>query len=72
MIMKIALKITGMHCESCKSLIEDVCGETAGVKSCVVDLATGLAAIEADDTLNLPALIEEIGQLDDKYKVEQA
>ena len=67
--MKITLKITGMHCASCKSLIEDVCGETAGVRSCTVDLATGLASIEADDSLDASALIAEIKQLDDKYQV---
>ncbi len=68
--MKLTLKITGMHCGSCKNLIEDVCGETAGVKSCAVDLGMGLAEIEADDGLDLPALIREISELDD-YRVEQ-
>jgi len=70
--MNITLKITGMHCASCKSLIEDVCMETAGVRSCSVSLETGLAAIEADDNLDLSGLIEEIKRLDEKYTVERA
>lgn len=70
--MNLKLKIAGMHCASCKSLVEDVCNETAGVKNCVVELETGLVSIEADDGLDLPTLIEEIKQLDEKYQVEKA
>lgn len=59
-----------MHCASCKSLVEDVCNETAGVKSCSVDLDSGLATIEAGDDLDVTSLIAEIKQLED-YKVER-
>jgi Cu+-exporting ATPase len=57
------LKITGMHCASCKALIEDVCGDVPGVRSCAVDIATEIASIEHDDSLNISVLVDEIKKL---------
>jgi len=31
------INIKGTHCKSCKLLIEDVCKDIKGVKSCCVD-----------------------------------
>lgn len=59
------LKIAGMHCASCKALIEDVCSEVSGVRSCVVDAATETATVEHDDSLNPAVLIDEIRGLGD-------
>jgi copper chaperone CopZ len=63
------IKITGMHCASCKTLIEEVCREAAGVTACDVDLAGGTGTIEHDDRFDLPALAKEINALGG-YSVE--
>jgi Cu+-exporting ATPase len=61
--MTTTLHITGMHCVACKTLIEDVCSEFAGVRSCSVNVAAGRAVIEHDDTADLPAIVIEINDL---------
>lgn len=63
--MTTTLKITGMHCGSCKALIEDVCGDVKGVRSCTVDPKTGLAVVEHDDALDPAAIVNEILGLGD-------
>jgi len=65
--VKTTLKIKGMHCESCKLLIEDICKETKGVKSCTVDFKSGTAVVEHDgaDIKLIKKEIEKVG----KYKV---
>jgi copper chaperone CopZ len=57
------LKITGMHCTSCKALIEDVASEIPGVQSCAVDVPAGTATVEHDATLDMQRLIDEIRSL---------
>ena len=52
--------IQGMHCASCKVLIEDVCQETAGVSACEVNLATNIATVTHSEETDLQALQEEI------------
>jgi len=66
-MMKTILTIKGLHCESCKVLIEDICKETKGVTSCNVDVKKGTAAIEHKnaDVKNIKKEIEKIGE----YKV---
>ncbi len=66
--MKTKLTIKGMHCESCKVLIEEVCNEMKGVKSCNVDVKAGKADIEHDETLDIKKLKKEIESLGE-YKV---
>ncbi len=58
--MKKAIPITGMHCASCKALIEDVAGDVPGVVSCTVDMVTGKTEVEYTDTLNWDDLKKEI------------
>lgn len=67
---EIKLKITGLHCESCKSLIEEVCQEIPGVKKCSVDVEQGIALVEHDGSVALKTLKSEIETVAD-YKVEQ-
>ncbi|MBI5794504.1 heavy-metal-associated domain-containing protein [Candidatus Uhrbacteria bacterium] len=57
------LEITGMHCTSCKKLIEDVCKEVSGVHACTVDVQAGKATVEHDASLDLAALKREISSL---------
>jgi len=66
--MKTIITIKGTHCNSCKLLIEEVCSEMPGVKSCSVDFKTGKAVIEHDGKLDLKKLKKEIEGLG-KYKV---
>lgn len=65
MITKI--KISGMHCASCKALLEGVCQEIPGVQSCIVDLQTSMATITHDDTFDFANLKKEIAGIDDTY-----
>lgn len=64
------LKIQGMHCVSCKLLIEDVCKDVPGVMTCEVNPETGIATITHEDTLDFTLLKKEIEQLGE-YKIEQ-
>lgn len=64
------LQISGMHCASCKALIEDVSRDYAGVQSCDVDFATGETLITHQDDMDVFGLIKEIEQLDEAYRVK--
>ncbi len=66
--MKTTFVIKGTHCHSCKSLIEDVCKDIGGVKSCTVDFKTGKAVIEHVNDFDFKNLKKEIESLG-KYTV---
>lgn len=66
--MKTTLTIKGMHCESCKALIEDVCKEIPGAISCKVDYKTGKTIVEHEKEFNFKRFKKEIEGLGD-YKV---
>ncbi|MBI5731923.1 MAG: cation transporter [Candidatus Magasanikbacteria bacterium] len=68
--MQTKVKITGMHCVSCKKLIEDVAKEIHGVQSCTVDQTTGTGIIEHDGTFDYAKFLEEMTGLG-SYKVEK-
>ncbi|MEK7073328.1 MAG: heavy metal-associated domain-containing protein [Patescibacteria group bacterium] len=61
--MQTTLRIEGMHCASCKTLIENVCKDIAGVTSCTVDVAGATAVVEHDTSLDPAVLIREISSL---------
>jgi len=65
---KTILNIKGMHCDSCKEVIEDVCKELPEVQKCDVRFAEGIATIEHDTPLNMKQLVDEINGLG-VYKV---
>ncbi|MEK6853638.1 MAG: heavy metal-associated domain-containing protein [Nanoarchaeota archaeon] len=69
--MKTILLIKGMHCKSCKMLIEDAGAEFSGVKSCSVDFKAGKMVVEHDGTLDLKKLKKEIEGLGE-YKVAES
>ena len=58
--MKKVMKIDGVHCSGCKSLIEDVCSDFTGIKSASLDSKTGNLEIEHYESLDMDSLIEEI------------
>jgi sulfite exporter TauE/SafE/copper chaperone CopZ len=49
MLKKINLKIKGIHCKSCKTLIETEIDVLPGVKSVLVNHQTGMAEVEFDE-----------------------
>lgn len=66
----INFRITGMHCASCKALIEDVAPEVPGVRTCVVDLEGGLATLDVDEAIFRHEAFEtEVAALGD-YTIE--
>ena len=67
--MTTTLKIAGMHCNSCKTLIEDVAMDVPGVVACRVDVNAGAAEVEHGESCDVAALVAEIQNLGD-YKVE--
>ena len=58
--MKTIITIKGTHCNACKMLIEDICQENVGVKSCAVDFKTGKTIIEHDGKIDLKRIKFEI------------
>ncbi len=64
------LNIEGTHCESCKVLLEEVCREVAGVRSCTVDFRTGRTEVEHDGTLDEAKLRQAVAGLGDQYRVQ--
>ena len=61
--------IKGLHCISCKILIEDVCKDVKGVKSCCVDVQTGKTLVEYDENFDFDVLRKEVEKLG-QYEVE--
>ena len=56
-MIKKTFPIVGMHCASCKTLIEDVVGELTGVKNVMVNYATEKMTVEYDeDKVNIEKL----------------
>lgn len=63
--MKTILTVKGMHCESCKVLIEDTCKDIKGIKSCKVDFKTGKVELEHEKPIDLNLIKKEIKSLGD-------
>jgi copper chaperone CopZ len=60
--------INGLHCNSCKLLIEDECKDMKDIKSCDVDLKTGKTIIEHDKEFNPESFKSNVEKLGG-YKV---
>lgn len=67
--MQSTLKIAGLHCASCKALIEDVAKDVPGIVACTVSLEAGRARVEHDAPEALDALVREIASLGE-YRAE--
>ncbi len=63
------IKINGIHCNSCKLLIEDVTKDINGVKLCHVNTRSGEMIIEYDEHFNFDLFKKEIESLG-QYKIE--
>ncbi|HLC81268.1 MAG TPA: heavy metal-associated domain-containing protein [Candidatus Nanoarchaeia archaeon] len=66
--MKTEFTVKGTHCQACKMLIEDICSEIEGIKSCKVDFKTGKVVIEHDNMTNINQAKQEI-EKGGNYKV---
>jgi copper chaperone CopZ len=64
-VITVELAVTGMHCDSCAALIEEVLAEQPGLASARVDLASARAEVTYDDAVTdvdvLQAAISELG-----------
>lgn len=69
-MLRTTLKIKGMHCESCKFLLEDVCSDMPGVVSCDANVEGGTLTIEHEQPIDHGALKKEIEDLKE-YTVEE-
>ncbi|MFA5188428.1 MAG: sulfite exporter TauE/SafE family protein [Patescibacteria group bacterium] len=57
-------KISGMHCQSCKTLVEEEVKSLPGINKIEVDYASGLANLEYDDTkISLAEIFKTISKL---------
>ena len=63
--MKTTITVKGTHCQSCATLINDICSEFPGVVKCDVDVKTGKTVIEHTGKLDLGKIkkaIEGVGK----------
>lgn len=71
MLKRIKIKIEGIHCESCKTLIETEVDVLEGVKEVKVDYQAGECEIEFDDQkISQKKIFEKIEKLNYKVKEE--
>lgn len=66
---KVIYPVVGMHCASCKTLIEKLVGRLDGVKSVSVNYATEKMTIEYDKNLVTEALLIETVESAGSYKL---
>jgi copper chaperone CopZ len=64
-VTAVELAVTGMHCESCAALIEEVLAEQPGLLTARVDLERERAAVTFDESVTdlaaLQSAIAEVG-----------
>ena len=58
--MEKTLKVRGMHCNSCKLLIEDSVSEITGVQSIVANFETGVVKVKYADEKLMPKIKQAI------------
>jgi len=61
--MKTTIIIQGTDCQACKALIEEVCLEQPGAKSCQVNFQTGETVIDHDQNFDWLAFQREVASL---------
>lgn len=67
--MQTTLHITGMHCASCKKLIESVSKDVSGIEAADVNFETGVLTLTHDEGANIQKVKEEILSLGE-YHIE--
>lgn len=67
--MTTVFKLSGLHCASCKGLIEDVARDVVGVQNAIVDSQASILTIEHDGGFNPEFVMEEIRGLGAGYTI---
>ncbi len=71
-VREVTLRITGMHCASCVSSVEQGLSSVDGISRCLVNLATHSASVTFDESqLNESGIIEKVQSLGYKAEVGQ-
>ncbi|MBI4133608.1 heavy-metal-associated domain-containing protein [Candidatus Uhrbacteria bacterium] len=66
----ITFKVTGMHCSSCKNLIEDVARDVPGVKKAIVNPEAAILTIEHGDVFDTAAFARMLRELGAGYEIQ--
>ena len=56
----IAIKVSGMFCENCEATVRTMLTRTAGVRSAVVNVARGSAAVDYDPNVTTPLKLADV------------
>ena len=67
--MKTQFKVTGINCDSCKTIIEDIAQDFPEIKKCQVDVESGMGHLEYKEGFDLQKFKFEIDGIG-KYKLE--
>ena len=67
--MKIQFKVTGMTCNACKAVIEDVATDFPEITHCTVEVASGKGSLEFKDGFD-PNLFKNAIDTVGEYKLE--
>lgn len=68
--METKIKIIGMHCASCKALLEDVARDVPGVTACTINAEQAVGTLEHDASFNFDTFVKEIATLN-TYTIEK-
>ena len=60
--MERVLRVNGMHCRSCESLLSDLLGGIDGVQDAVADSRNGTVKVVCRDPQALDAAVDAIGR----------
>ncbi len=66
----IIFKVKGMHCVSCKNLIEDAAREVPGVEKAMVNPEASVLTIEHGNAFDAAALVRMIRDLGAGYDIQ--
>lgn len=61
--MRITLKITGLHCSSCETLIRDALAEIRDIRSVTIDVKAGTGIVDVDSAVNSETILKIIRDL---------
>jgi copper chaperone CopZ len=67
--MKTTVKIPGMHCNACATLITEVSEEFPSVHGINVNLESKVVTLDHDESLDIPTWTKEIESLGSDYKI---
>lgn len=69
--MTTIFKLSGLHCSSCKELIEDAARAVPGVEHAAVNLKASVLTVEHDNSFIPQPLIQSVVGLGAGYTIEK-